>query len=147
MASFAGHSGSQVRVMAPIDLGTQAIDPHPGDGLFALSEIAERLNRWFIFRYGDVAGQAFRSRGQAHVLFRIGVRVAKVTLQPLRDMELVAKWNRLRRRIRIAGLRLSEQGGPNSTDQRNSTYRDGERQVSPLRTNSSSTARFASSHA
>lgn len=108
MASIACHARTQMWAMTPVDLSRQAIDPHPRNWFLALSKITECLNGWFILCNGGVAKHAFRGLRQAHLFSGIGIGMATFALQPFRKVGLVAKWNWLRGRYRLAGFGLGE---------------------------------------
>src|SRR5262245_3390488 len=89
----------QMRAVTEPDPGGVLINPNPRDGGFVLMIFGEFLDRGFVRRDLRMTGHTFRRRRKGHLFAGVGIDVAALAFQPLRDVQLVAERQRLLRRF------------------------------------------------
>jgi len=95
MAGVAARARLEMRPVAPINAGRDAVHAHPGNRLLRLCILGEPLNCRPVLANRSVTGHALRRRWERHAIAGIGIRMAFFTVHPLRQMDLVAVGKRL----------------------------------------------------
>ena len=89
------HPCFQMRTMIPEDRTGNNVDANPRDGLLRLREFSELLNRWFFLDDRTVTFHAAIRCGKRHAVAGFRVGMTFLTFHIERQMQFVAKRNRL----------------------------------------------------
>jgi hypothetical protein len=96
VAHHALHAGLQMRAVRPGNSGGHLVNTHPGDGLIGFCEIGELHDCGPVFRHRCVARHAGAGSREGHLIAGIGIGVAGLASEALRDVQFVAERDGLR---------------------------------------------------
>ena len=91
VAHRALHAGLEMRPVRPGDSGGDLINAHPRNGLIGFGKLGKFHDRGPVFGNRGVTHHAGARRRESHLIARIGIGVAGLASEALRDVQFVAE--------------------------------------------------------